>query len=275
MTPFTHHITIAAISAILLAPVQAVAGPFLSRTHSADQPERTSVDLGLRDGDGNAVLFAKWNVGAESETDYGDYYAWGETKKRYDSISGSIVEGGNPFDRNGIIHHVGSDEKTGWTKYVPSSEVRFWSGSGAPDGKLTLDPSDDAAAIQWGDGWRMPTYAELRWLVDNCTWSWKANYKGSGIKGFLVTGKGRFSSASIFLPAAGSVYGTARYEAGETGNYWSSSVYSAGMPGHETRGPMPYNAAHVFFSDKGIKRIDYMYRFMGYSIRPVKTVPVK
>ena len=70
-------------------------------------------------------------------------------------------------------------------------------------------------------GWRVPTKAELQDLVNNCDRKWTPL---NGVDGYLVTGKGDYSSNSIFLPAAGYDGGSGLRDLdGENGNYWSST----------------------------------------------------
>ena len=85
------------------------------------------VDLGL------SVKWATCNVGASKPEDYGDYFAWGETKpkKRYSSSNYSYTS--NP---------------------------------------TILPLSADAARANWGGSWRMPTRAEQDELREQCTWTW-------------------------------------------------------------------------------------------------------
>ena len=82
-----------------------------------------------------------------------------------------------------------------------------------------LAPSHDAANIHWGNGWRMPTMAELDALNNNCDWIWTTQ---NGVNGYLVKGRGDYASKSIFLPAAGYGDGTSLYFSGSIGLYWSS-----------------------------------------------------
>ena len=101
------------------------------------------VDLGL------SVLWATSNVGASSPSDYGDYYAWGETKTK------SSYTDGNSKTYNVVM----------------------------PD--ISGEPKYDAATANWGEGWRMPTDEELEELVDKCYWQWTAQ---GGHTGYKVTG---------------------------------------------------------------------------------------
>lgn len=109
-----------------------------------------AIDMGL------SVKWAPWNVGASKPEDYGAYFAWGEvnaSKESYDCDTYFYFEG------------IGNDD-----------EVRF-KYDGSVENEI-LESSDDAAAANWGSGWRMPTIAEWREFVDdnNCTWTWIENY---------------------------------------------------------------------------------------------------
>ena len=150
-------------------------------------PVEKYVDLGL------SVKWARCNLGASKPTDYGDYYAWGETepKTNYSWATYKWVT------------------KDNLTKYNDT------------DGKTTLDPEDDAAIANLGSPWRMPTKKEYDELVDNCTWTWTTQ---DGVNGCEV--KSKKNGNSIFLPAAGSRTGSELYDAGSKGFYWSSPLYT-------------------------------------------------
>lgn len=149
------------------------------------------VDLGL------SVKWATMNVGATAPESYGDYYAWGETATK------ATYDWDNYFDT--------SDGGTTFTKYNNDG------------GKTVLDPEDDAAHVNWGGSWRMPTLAEWRELYDNCTWTWTTQ---NGINGYKVTSnKEGYTDRFIFLPAAGYRNVSDLYGVGSSGSYWSSSLY--------------------------------------------------
>ena len=168
------------------------------------------VDLGLRVG-GNKILFATMNIGASSVSEFGDYFAWGETSKKYTGVNnnGNYNTGivGGSFTKENSPYYIGNDN---WSKYNTT------------DNKTTLDPSDDGATVMWGGNWRMPDISELEYLSSsNCTKT-AYNYSSSpyGIGGYLITGKGNYSNNSIFLPAAGKVNNTSVSDSGFC-NYWS------------------------------------------------------
>ena len=89
-------------------------------------------------------------------------------------------------------------------------------------GSVELTGADDTATNLWGSNWRMPTKEEFDKLLANCTAQWVTNYKNTGVKGRLFTGKGAYASNSIFFPATASCNdGTVL--TGDWGNYWSST----------------------------------------------------
>jgi hypothetical protein len=120
-----------------------------------------------------------------------------------------------------------------------------------------LAPAHDAAQVQWGGGWRMPTYQELYDLCYTyCDWTWTTT---NGVNGYVVRGRDGYASASIFLPAAGYGYGTSLDNAGSFGFYWSSVPDSDSI----------YSWRLFFYS--GRRDVDYYDgRHDGQSVRPVQ-----
>lgn len=145
-----------------------------------------AVDLGL------SVKWANMNVGATAPEEYGYYFAWGETQ---------------PYNDETYKFCNASGELT---KYCLHST------DGIVDGKKVLEPVDDAAIVNWGKKWRMPTYDELEELCDNCTWTWTHRM---GVEGCKVTGP---NGNSIFLPAGGNK-GVMYVDQGEC-EYWCTSL---------------------------------------------------
>ncbi len=156
-----------------------------------------AVDLGLPSG----TLWADRNVGADSPEDYGDYFAWGETSTK-STYNWSTYK----------WCRVSSDTMT---KYCTDSSY------GTVDNKTVLDLEDDAAYVNMGAEWRMPTYDEQEELSNNCTWTWTTQ---KGTKGYKVTGP---NGNSIFLPAAGYRYDSHLSYAGSNCDYWSASLHES------------------------------------------------
>ena len=106
-----------------------------------DNNGHSFVDLGLPSG----VCWATCNLGAQSSSDKGDHFAWGETSKKYE-----------------------------YTQSTYQKDL----------GNNVLDLAFDAAASQWGGTWRIPTREEWQELVNCCSWSWNGEgYRVSGENG--------------------------------------------------------------------------------------------
>lgn len=203
------------------------------KSFTTQQLSTGAVDMGL------SVKWRSCNIGASKPEEYGDYYAWGETKTKstYSWSTYTLCKG----------------SETTMTKYCTSSSY------GTVDNKTTLEKADDVAAQKLGGNWRMPTDAEWTELrnTDNCTWTWTTE---NNVKGYMVTSKK--TGNGIFLPAAGYRDGGNRYNAGggyySGGYYWSSSLYT---------GYSDY-AWYVGFSSSNVSRL-YDSRYYGRSVRPV------
>ena len=181
-----------------------------------------AVDLGL------SVKWAGFNVGANSPEEYGDYFAWGETspKDEYTEETYQYVK---------FTEDAWGDKTAEYTNLGDISGTQY-----------------DAASVNWGGTWRMPTKAEQQELLNNCTWE-KSMY--NDVKGYLVTGP---NGNSIFLPAAGYRYGSSSYDVGSYGDYWSSTP----------REGSDHDACYLFFGSEGLGW-DWSYRYVGLSVRPV------
>ena len=189
------------------------------------------VDLGLPSG----TLWATCNVGANKPEEYGDYFAWGETRNKT-TYDWSTYKWFSVYYDN-------------LTKYCTNSSY------GSVDNKTYLDMSDDAARSNWGGNWCMPTDEDLIELREQCTWTW---INQNGVNGYKLTNKK--NSSSIFLPAAGfRGDGSNNRPSGFYGYYWSRSNtdYS-------------YFAYYLLFASSGVELNDER-RCCGFSIRPVCT----
>ena len=118
------------------------------------------VDLGL------SVKWASCNLGASTPAGKGGYYAWGETSTK--------------------------------TEYSEKNYAYYKEGSGYTDiGKNIAGTQYDAATVNLGKDWRMPTKEEVQELCDKCTFTYG---EVNGVKGYYATGK---NGNSIFLPCHG------------------------------------------------------------------------
>jgi len=160
------------------------------------------------------IKWARKNVGANSITDYGLYFQWGDTQG-YTAAQVGSSSSKKAF--NWISYKYGngtsSPGKAGITKY------------NSTDGLTTLEASDDAAQAAWGGSWRMPTTEEYVALSNAVNTAWTNDYQGTGVSGLVCTDK-TDSSKVLFFPAAGNARNGSVTNVGGVGVYWSSSVYN-------------------------------------------------
>lgn len=188
------------------------------------------VDLGL------SVKWATCNVGASKPEEYGNYFAWGETttKSTYDWSTYKYCDG----------------------NYNSLNKYNTDSSKGLVDNDTILNMDDDAARVNWGDNWRMPTDAEFTELREQCIWTWTTH---NGVKGYKVTSKkSGYTNNAIFLPAAGYRSANSLNSEGYSGRYWSSLL--------DTDDPI--SAWYVYFNSSNVYGESH-YRSEGRPVRPV------
>lgn len=205
------------------------------------------VDLGLPSG----LLWATCNVGADSPEENGDYFAWGETEG-YNSGKTNFWWSTYKWMQEGYsdMKHI--------TKYTidDGQKSGIWydsNGNFIGDNKRVLELVDDAAHVNWGGSWRMPTYEELDELGTKCTWKWTTQ---NGVNGLKVTGP---NGNSIFLPAAGNRHYSSLDDAGSWGDYWSSALNASVSDG----------ACSLSFHSDGVGLGNFG-RYFGFPVRPVR-----
>ena len=193
--------------------------------------EHEYVDLGLPSG----TLWATCNVGASKPEEYGDYFAWGETTTK------------GTYDWGTYKYCKGTDDTM--TKYCTDSYY------GTVDNKTELEPSDDAATVNWGSGWQMPSREQCAELINSnyTTTTWTTL---NGVYGRKITSKS--NGNSIFLPAARYRKDTSLNNPGN-GYYWSRSLNSSDS----------YYAYVLYFHSISIFT-HYFHRYYGQSVRPVR-----
>ena len=191
------------------------------------------VDLGLPSGN----LWAECNLGASSPEQYGDYYAWGETKPKqeYTSLNHKWYKEGAP--------------SLGYTKY--NNE----------DGKMTLEDEDDAVIQNLGNGWRTPTLADFRELTNQKLTTIKKTTL-NGVAGYQITSKK--NGKSIFIPFAGF-----KRDKPQTREISVDEEVAVCMTNLRRIDYMVYNAWSFAFQNDRIGRYGKL-RPDGISIRPVK-----
>ncbi len=180
------------------------------------------VDLGL------SVKWASWNIGASKDVEGGNYYAWGETTPKYYYSWDTYQFYNKAMDK--ITKYNSSDHRT------------------------LLEKNDDAASVNWGEHWRIPTYEDYEELLSNCTQKWTSI---DGVNGRVFTGP---NGNTIFMPALGYCYQDNEIsDYNEVGSYWFADLEN------EKIGMSDYVAAMGYMFYCG----DFNAIYRGKLIRPV------
>ena len=201
-----------------------------SAAPAVSSEEAIAVDMGLPSG----TLWCDRNVGAKFPEDYGAFFSWGNTDPHYPNRDN--MDWGD--DDDGFDYSFDSDtyEKTAGYKLEGN-----------------IDMAHDAARVNMGEPWQMPTEEQIKELFDNCDWVRKTI---NGINGYLVTSK--INGNVIFFPASGYGVGTTWNNRGAYGYYWSSSWNSA------------RSARRLVFRSDGVTPQDANDRYVGFAVRPVQ-----
>ena len=109
---------------------------------------------------GKIILWAKMNLGANNETDAGNYYAWGEVEPR-----------DNEYNNTNYL----------CTEYYP----------------VNLDQAHDAAAVEYGKGWKIPSEAEFTELKEKTIWKYDETAKGYYIYPAIKIGNQTFADYQL------------------------------------------------------------------------------
>lgn len=264
-----------------------------------------AIDLGLPSG-------RKWadkNLGYSKDGDYGTYFAWGGVTWVLAKGKNYVLEAGTMLDDKKTAftwknYEWINPDATNWTwrdvnKYTVAdgAEDAWWYGYG-PYGNSTfcgdnleeLESDDDAATFHWGKQWRMPYFLEFEELLEYTDQIWdtdkrelqsgKSAKDAKGVWGCWFRGKnpgrdGRdWSSAEIFLPAAGEIQGQyVEYRDGQyifpRGKYWiKDHCIHFGHQPTSTAGALSINRK-VCCDSEADNYIVWPERKYGLSIRPV------
>ena len=207
------------------------------------------VDLGL------GVLWATCNLGADTPSDYGDYYAWAELETK-------------DYYYWGNYRYCSSNDSKGMDKYTTDNLSHHLLKTDELD---RLEPLDDVASVLSGGEWHIPTAQDFKELIEKCTCN-KVTVKG--VKGVefksMVPG---YKDKSIFIPYSGCMIDDELKGLGREYYLWSST------PGWGTMGT--YLTTDIEYleqiqsTSKGTGMIPEVrsikQRFSGMNVRPVKT----
>lgn len=211
-----------------------------STTNATIMPEKyvektyEHVDLGLPSG----ILWAKCNIGADTETDAGSYFQWGDTQ-------------GYTADQ------VGVDKIFDWAHYKFGTRDNLTKYN-STDGLTTLRPEDDAAYANMGKDWKVPTEVQYQELIDNTPSEWVDNYNNTGVSGRLFTGT---NGNTLFLPAVGIAFDNMIFMS-YSGSYWAASL-------NQEYAFESYYLYIIGGEDEDLGKYS-INRFIGFPIRGVK-----
>ena len=189
------------------------------------------VDLGLPSG----TLWADRNLGAKSRSDYGAFVSWGNTDLH--------------FPDKGDVDWGDNDDAF---KDYEFTEEEY---EDTPGAKLKgdIDLEHDAAHVNLGGNWRIPTKEQFIELYENCKWI-RATIEG--VNGYLVVSK--INQESIFLPCSGDGNDSSWSGRGSYGSYWSGSLQSAAY------------GQNLLFDSGDVYPRDTSSKFGGLTVRPVE-----
>ena len=226
------------ISAVIIMALLPLASYSQKDKKGTVKDTRKYVDLGLPSG----TLWATCNIGASKPEEYGLYFAWGETKGYTSDTSD-----GHQFNMKTYRFCRGTYDSL--TKYCG---VR---GFGIVDNKKELDPGDDAATVNWGSKWEMPSSDQMTELCDsaNTIIEWTTL---NGVNGRKITS--RKNGNSIFFPAAGWRYDDRLWDDATNGQYKSRTLFEE-------------STSYSLLFDQESIYCFHSLREVGASVRPVRT----
>ena len=208
----------------------------MNNKRNADGNEEYFVDLGLPSG----LKWAKTNLGAETETDYGDYFMWGSTKP-------------NTADECKWTNAPFNGGSRSYNKEYFTAHKSVWLNN-----KNNLKTEYDAAYKATDGMARMPTNDDFQELIDNTINEWVENFNNSNVNGMKFISK-TDESKYIFIPAAGICGDGSMYGVGEYGDVWSSSLNNT----------ITTTAWSLAFNSDDCHMFNHYVNCVGLSIRPV------
>ena len=190
------------------------------------------IDLGL------SVKWAVCNIGAETAEAYGKYFAWGETASK------------EKYETSNYAHCKGEPDT--FTKYCTSIDK-----GESVDDKTVLESVDDAAAVLWGETWRMPTKEEVDELVKSLEWSITIG------KTTFFTGRAK-NGATIVIPAGG--YRQSKLSGEGSAYFWSSTLVGNNC----SQAYYFYGEEDWFDEGEAAISVEKYGRMIGLPVRPVR-----
>ena len=124
------------------------------------------------------------------------------------------------------------------------------------DGKTVLDLEDDAAYVNMGGRWHMPSKEQIKELITNTEATWVIDYNGSGASGKLLTSN--INGNKLFLPACGYLFNESHIMINIFGRFWSNSISHSNI---EESFYLSFDSSTTYVCDG--------FRYMGRCVRGV------
>ena len=211
--------------------------------HADKTPEGVEpVDMGLPSG----TRWANMNIGAGNKEEAGYYFAWGDIEGHEEEDTTFFKWDNYKWMKEG---ESSWKEISRYNVYDGQTEGQWLRDGWKGDNWAVLHIEDDAARMNWGGYWRMPSKEDFEELITYCTLVFDKEKCG-------LTFTSKINSESIFFPAAG-YKGDGLVEGG--GYYWSSSLFST----HSAR-------ANSLCIGADNCNVSGRLRFFGQSVRPVR-----
>ena len=192
------------------------------------------IDLGLP----SKTMWATCNVGGNKPEDPGLLFQFGRVDGyRYDDTNNKFRTNIQNLEDGSISEYI-SLTTTG--KIYKTNEL--------------LDLGDDAAHVNMGGAWKMPTKDELEELINNTTQEVETI---NGVKGMMFTSK--INDKRLFIPFAGYWYNGSFYAIGSDAYMWSSQVHSS----------IVYRVTRLSLDFNGDVDVIYADRTCAFSVRGV------
>ena len=221
---------------------------FLASAYPQTTGKIEAVDLGLPSG----TLWANMNIGATKPEETGSYFAWGEVNSKTKTSWGITRE---CYSKDNYLgYQAGWDEKDE-DGFIVKKHPEIYPEYGT-DIKNT---EYDAAHVILGIDWCLPSLKDFQELKDNCHWE---STSKNGEWGFKISSL--VNDNWIFIPGAGCCTESGIGLPGRC-YYWTSTL--------DTRSEN-FDRAYAMvsgFNGDYFPLIDCEYRYLGLSIRPVKS----
>ncbi len=202
---------------------------------------------------GSGTLWAAHNVGANSITEVGDYYAWAETTPKEEYSWSTYLHSAHIYNNAKELTKYCNLAEYGYNGYVDVPTNRY------------IDDEDDPVHLNWGGRWQVPTKYDFSLLLENSII--KIDHDSLGTKGVRFTSV--INGNTLFFPYTGYIDGTWKYDSSRRVAVWGAELAGDSFAAEEQ---VPSNAVylHIMINQGQVTKGTYLFsRSFGLPIRPV------